>query len=211
MKSLTAMVALCLVAGTAALALTGTAQAQTTADAASSSFSGTLADGTTWVADVPATWNGTLILYSHGFGPLVAADAPDPVTQAALLARGYALAGSSYDPNGSEWALDTAVGDQFGTLKAVENTVLPGKPTQVLAFGTSMGGLVSALEAQDGAGLIDGALTTCGIVGGGVNLNEYQLDGEYAVAQLLLPGQQVQLVNFGGTNGTARPPPRPPP
>ena len=67
-------------------------------------YTGTLANGTTWVADVPANWNGTLLLYSHGFGPLTAADAPDPGTQAALLARGYALAGSSYDPNGSAWA-----------------------------------------------------------------------------------------------------------
>ena len=74
----------------------------------------------------------------------------------------------------------------------------------MLAFGTSMGGLVSALEAQDGTGRIDGALTTCGIVAGGINLNEYQLDGEYAMAQLLLPGQQVQLVNFGGPDGASQ-------
>ena len=26
----------------------------------------------TWVADVPVNWNGTLLLYSHGFGPLTA-------------------------------------------------------------------------------------------------------------------------------------------
>jgi hypothetical protein len=59
-----------------------------------------------------------------------------------------------------------------------------------------MGGLVSALEAQDGRGKIDGALTTCGIVGGGVNLNEYQIDGEYAIAQLL-GNPATQLVGFG--------------
>ncbi|MBV9450277.1 MAG: hypothetical protein JO345_30750 [Streptosporangiaceae bacterium] len=161
---------------------------------------GTLPDGAAWIADVPAPWNGILLLYSHGFGPLTAADAPDPATQAALLARGYALAGSSYDPNGSEWALDSAVRDQFGTLAAVEDGVLPGQPRQVLAFGTSMGGLVSALEAQDGAGRINGTLTTCGLVAGAINLNEYQLDGEYALARLLLPGQQVQLVRFGSVN-----------
>src|SRR6266566_3237075 len=94
------------------------------------------------------------------------------------------------------WALDSAVRDQFQTLRAVEAGVLPGTPRQVLAVGTSMGGLISALEAQDGAGRVDGALTTCGIVAGAVNLNNYQLDGEYALAQLLLPGQQVQLVRF---------------
>jgi hypothetical protein len=190
--------ALVLAAATAA-GLAAAAPAQVAAASAAGHFTGTLADGTAWIADVPANWNGTLLLYSHGFGPLVAADAPDPVTQAALLARGYALAGSSYDPGGSEWALDTAVSDQFGTLRAVESTVLPGRPREVLAVGTSMGGLISALEAQDGAGRIDGALTTCGIVAGGINLNEYQLDGEYALAQLLLPGQQVQLTGFANT------------
>jgi hypothetical protein len=183
-----------------ALAAAVTAPTAVSAAPSVTHVTGTLADGTIWIADVPAQWNGTLLLYSHGFGPLTAADAPDPTTASALLARGYALAGSSYDPNGSEWALDTAVSDQFGTLRAVESSVLPGRPKQVLAFGTSMGGLISALEAQDGAGLINGALTTCGIVAGGINLNEYQLFGEYALAQLLLPGQQVQLVGFPSVN-----------
>jgi hypothetical protein len=146
---------------------------------------GTLANGTTWVAQYPQSWNGTLILYSHGYGDLNAVDAPDSQTESALLSRGYALAGSSYDPNGSEWALNTAVGDQFAALAAVENQVLPRRPAHVIAYGQSMGGLVSALEAQRGAGKINGALTACGVVAGGVNLNEYQLDGEYAIAQLL--------------------------
>jgi hypothetical protein len=150
-----------------------------------SQVTGELPDGATWVAEYPTSWNRTLVLYSHGYGALTAADAPDGPTQTALLAAGYAIAGSSYDPNGSQWALNTAVSDQFGTLATVEATVLPHLPAHVLAFGTSMGGLVSALEAQDGEGKINGALTTCGVVGGGVNMNEYQLDGEYAIAQLL--------------------------
>jgi hypothetical protein len=108
---------------------------------------------------------------------------------------------SSYDPNGSEWALNTAVSDQFQTLAAVESTVLPNRPAHVIAVGTSMGGLISALEAQQGRHVIDGSLTTCGIVGGGVNLNEYQIDGEYAVAQLL-GNPATQLVGFGDP-GTA--------
>jgi hypothetical protein len=147
--------------------------------------SGTLGNGASWIAEYPVNWNGTLVLYSHGYGALIAADAPDGATRAALLDRGYALAGSSYDPNGSEWALDTAVGDQFGALTAVETSVLPSPPKHVIAFGTSMGGLVSALEAEQAQGRIDGALTTCGVVAGGVNLVEYQLDGQYAIAQLL--------------------------
>ena len=194
-KTLTATAAVTLIAAGTTLAAPGAADAAPGA-APGSEVTGTLANGTTWVADFPKSWNGTLLLYSHGFGPLTAADAPDPKTQAALLADGYALAGSSYDPNGSEWALDTAVSDQFGTLAAVESTVLPHRPKHVLAVGTSMGGLISALEAQQGRGTIDGALTTCGIVAGGVNLNEYQIDGEYAIAQLL-GNPATQLVGFG--------------
>jgi hypothetical protein len=157
---------------------------------------GTLRDGATWIADVPANWNGTLLLYSHGYGPLVAADAPDPTTQAALLSMGYAMAGSSYDPNGSWWALGSAVADQFQTLSAVEKTVLRTSPSKVYAFGTSMGGLVSALEDQNSDGRLNGALTTCGLVAGANQLNQYQLDGEYAISQLLAPSENIQLTNF---------------
>ena len=127
-------------------------------------FTGTLPNGASWVADVPSSWNGILVLYSHGFGPPLPANAPDAGTRDALLARGYALAGSSYDPAGSWWALNTAVEDQFATIGAVTAAGLPHPPERVLAFGTSMGGLVSALEAERGAGVIDGALSTCGIV-----------------------------------------------
>jgi hypothetical protein len=201
-KSLTATAAVTLVAAGAALAVPGSAFAGTASPAAPGTpVTGTLANGTTWLAEYPANWNGTVLLYSHGFGPLTAADAPDPNTAAALLAEGFALAGSSYDPNNSEWALNTAVSDQFGTLAAVESTVLPRRPSHVIAVGTSMGGLISALEAQNGRGVIDGALSTCGIVGGGINLNEYQIDGEYAIAQLL-GNPATQLVGFGDA-GTA--------
>ena len=200
MKPAKAIMSTGLLAAAAALAAPAVAPVSAASPAAPGSHvTGTLPDGASWVADVPARWNGTLLLYSHGLGPLTAADAPDPDTSAALLARGYALAGSSYDPSGSEWALDSAVRDQFGALQAVEAGVLPSRPRHVLAVGTSMGGLVSALEAQAGgsdAGRIDGALTTCGIVAGAVSLNNYQLDGEYALAQLLLPAQRVQLVRF---------------
>ncbi|MFJ8817555.1 hypothetical protein [Amycolatopsis thermoflava] len=66
---------------------------------AATRLTGTLPNGATWIADVPARWNGTLVLFSHGFRPgpeNPPADAPDAATAQALLDRGYALAGSSY-------------------------------------------------------------------------------------------------------------------
>jgi hypothetical protein len=176
------------------------------AAAASTHYTGPLPDGATWIADVPSNWNGTLLLYSHGYGPRTAADAPDPNTQADLLSEGYALAGSSYDPTGSWWALGSAVRDQFQTLTAVKAGFLPHAPRQVLAFGTSMGGLISALEDQDSNGRVDGALTTCGLVAGGIQLNNYQLDGEYAISSLLAPGQSIKLVNFDPSSTCTRSP-----
>jgi hypothetical protein len=166
------------------------------ASAASTHYTGTLPDGATWIADVPANWNGTLLLYSHGYGPLNAADAPNPATQQALLDMGYAMAGSSYDPHGSWWALGSAVRDQFQTLTRVQRSVLPSPPQRVYAFGTSMGGLISALEDQSSNDRLDGALTTCGLVAGANQLNQYQLDGEYALSELLAPSEQIQLTNF---------------
>jgi hypothetical protein len=168
----------------------------------STHYTGTLPDTGTWIADVPSSWNGTLLLYSHGYGSRAPADAPDPGTQQALLNDHYALAGSSYDPTGSLWQLGSAVRDQFETLAAVEHGVLPRRPSDVLAVGTSMGGLISSLEAEQAYGRLDGALTTCGIVAGGLQLGNYQLAGEYALDHLLA-GDSIQLVNFSGTNGAA--------
>lgn len=163
------------------------------AGAASGHHTGLLPDGATWVADVPASWNGTTILYSHGFGPLAAQDAPDDETRTALLGSGYALVGSSYS-GPSWWALASAVDDQFGALAAAGR--LTGRPRRTIAWGTSMGGLVSAREAEDAGHRLDGVLSTCGLVAGALNLNNYQLDGEYALAHLLAPGQDVKLVRF---------------
>ncbi|WP_412516763.1 hypothetical protein K8Z49_41330 [Actinomadura madurae] len=169
------------------------ALAPTTAHAAGPAhYTGTLPDGATWIADVPARWNGTLILFSHGFGPLTPADRPSEAAGKALLDRGYALAGSSYDPDGSLWALGSAVRDQTAAKDAV--TKIIGRPRTTLALGQSMGGLVSAKLAETRA--VDGVLSTCGIVGGGVDLNNYQLNAGHAIATLLAPSQDIKLTDY---------------
>jgi pimeloyl-ACP methyl ester carboxylesterase len=170
------------------------APASATRAATPGHYQGTLADGATWVGDVPSRWNGRLVLYSHGLGDLTAADSPDAETTAALLDRGYALVGTSYDPNGPEWALNSAVRDQLAGLTAMER--ITGSARVTLALGSSMGGLVTGLLAQKPKGRIDGAVSTCGQLAGGIDLNNLQLDGEYALSRLVLPTQNVKLVRY---------------
>src|SRR4051794_24191409 len=84
-------------------------------------LTGTLASGATWEARVPENWNGTLVLYGHGFrapGANPAWDEKMDPTFAELARRGYAVAASSYSKTG--WALGTAVQDQLQTLQAFE-------------------------------------------------------------------------------------------
>src|SRR5688572_19737100 len=92
------------------------------AAAASGEYAGTLADGTAWRAVVPDDWNGTLLLYSHGYQPSFAGPrapatvAPNPATEQLLLEQGYALVGSTYEATG--WAVPTAPDDQLESLGA---------------------------------------------------------------------------------------------
>src|ERR1700675_3987060 len=84
---------------------------------------GALPDGANYVMDVPVNWNGTLLLYSHGYtvpgSQLVANDARDGSTATFLLESGYALAGSSYSTTG--WAVHEALPDQVATLDVFES------------------------------------------------------------------------------------------
>jgi hypothetical protein len=68
---------------------------------------GSTPDGSTWKIEVPHDWNGTLLLYSHGYVPPTtptgqpatnppADDFQDRQAADYLLAHGFALAGSSY-------------------------------------------------------------------------------------------------------------------
>ena len=168
---------------------------QTTDGSGATVLTGSLASGATWEARVPQAWNGSLVLYAHGFrgpGQNPAWDARMDPTFQELANRGYAVAASSYATTG--WALGTAVQDQLQTLQAFSRGF--AQPQRTIAFGRSMGGLVTSLIAEVPGSGVDAAVSTCGLVGGGAALNNYQLDAAYAAAELLLPGQNHQLTGF---------------
>jgi dienelactone hydrolase len=166
------------------------------AEAAGATHAGTLADGAAYLIEVPDGWNGTLLLYSHGYtspgSPNPARDVGDPLTRAALLSQGFALAGSSYAHTG--WAIQEALLDQIAVLDAFDGLV--GKPTRTIAWGHSLGGIITAGLIQRQPHRFDGALPMCGVLAGGVGTWNQALDSAFAFATLAAPGSGLQLVHI---------------
>ena len=160
-------------------------------------LSGALADKATYLIQCPSgTWNGTLLLYSHGYvapgSPNPATDVGDPATGAFLLAHGFALAGSSYATEG--WAIQQALPDQIATLDVFDSTY--GTPSQTIAWGHSLGGIITAGLIQDYPNRFNAALPMCGVLSGGVATWNTALDAEFAFKMLLGSTSALQLVNI---------------
>jgi pimeloyl-ACP methyl ester carboxylesterase len=161
---------------------------------AQSHITGTLPDGATYVMDVPAPWNGVLLLYSHGYnaGPgNPAYDAGDGSTATFLLQNGYALAGSSYSTTG--WAVHEALPDQVATLDVFVS--LFGTPKTTIAWGHSMGGIITAGLVQQYPDRFAAGMPMCGVVAGGVGFFNEMLDAAFAF-NTLVAGNSLQLVNL---------------
>jgi len=82
------------------------------------SYSGTIG-GADFRVEVPERWNGTLVLYSHGylppgfpsFGIALTNRPPDrSETEAWLLEHGYALAASQFKDGGIGYQIENAAG-----------------------------------------------------------------------------------------------------
>ncbi|HMD38068.1 MAG TPA: prolyl oligopeptidase family serine peptidase [Candidatus Acidoferrum sp.] len=157
---------------------------------------GPLSDGATYLIEVPANWNGTLFLYSHGYvtpgSPNPATDVGDPITRFFMLSSGFALAGSSYATTG--WAIQQALPDQIAVLDKFNQLFSP--PKQTIAWGHSLGGIITAGLIQTNPQRFDAALPMCGVLSGGVATWNTSLDSEFAFKTLLAPGTGLQLVNI---------------
>ena len=170
----------------------GTARAQ----AGVTTHMGTLDDGATYLIEVPANWNGTLFLYSHGYvvpgSPNPAQDVGDPFTRFFMLSSGYALAGSSYATTG--WAIHEALKDQIAVMEVFEK--LFERPKKTIAWGHSLGGIITAGLIQRNPERFVAALPMCGVLSGGVATWNTALDAVFAFKTLLAPGTGLQLVDI---------------
>lgn len=148
-------------------------------------------------AEIPDTWNGGLVMYTHGFrgnGETLTVSIPDPAWRGTVLGAGYAWAASSFSAN----YYDVRAGVEDTNRLAIE--VMDyierdfgqrfDEPGQRLISGYSMGGHIAAAaverEARDSARFrVDyaGAAPFCQS-----EQNQFQWLGDYPLLAQTLAG-----------------------
>jgi len=121
---------------------------------------------------VPETWNGTLLVYAHGYRDKAdhpgevdnrnADVAPSPALAAALLAQGYALAGSAYRDNG--WEVEGGIHDTKDLAVYFRANI--AKPERTIIWAFSMGTVIGFKSMERFGGIYDGALCACAVGAG---------------------------------------------
>jgi len=116
---------------------------------------------------VPEVWNGTLLIFAHGYRDKAdhpgevdnrnADVAPNGALEAPLLAQGYALAGSAYKDNG--WAVGDAIQDTKDLAVFFRENV--GQPQHTILVAASLGSFVGYKSMEQFNGIYDGALCLC--------------------------------------------------
>ena len=116
---------------------------------------------------VPAVWNGTLLVYAHGYRDKAdhpgeidnrnADIAPNGALESALLAQGYAIAGSAYRDNG--WAVAEGIEDTKEVATLFRSLV--GQPDRTILWSVSLGSIIGLESMERFGGIYDGALCMC--------------------------------------------------
>ena len=121
----------------------------------------------------PANWNGSLVVYAHGY---VSPDQPVAITPDAelvidlLAPQGFAVAVSSFSENG--WVIKDGTQRTHQLLGLFTSKF--GRPTTVYVGGGSMGGLIAIKLAEMYPGTYAGALAACAASGGTQRLADYR-------------------------------------
>jgi len=145
------------------------------AKAAPLELSGEL-NGAPYRIRVPEVWNGTLLIFAHGYRDKAdhpgeidnrnADIAPNAALEAPLLAQGYALAGSAYKDNG--WAIGDAILDVKDLAVFFHDNV--AKPQRTILVAASLGTFVGYKSMEQFGGIYDGALCLCSAGAGATRL-----------------------------------------
>ena len=169
----------------------------TVAMSTTSRYAGVL-EGASYRIEVPATWNGKLVMYAHGYaGNDTPLGVNNPAIRRYLIQQGYAWAASSYSKNyydvraGVE---DTnRLANEFNRITAAAGRTLEA-PKRIYITGVSMGGHITgaAIEAETAATAVNkvayhGAVPMCGVMGDTELFNQFAAVQVTAQAMAGLP------------------------
>jgi hypothetical protein len=130
--------------------------------------------------EVPDDWNGSLVVWAHGFrGTGLELTVDDHPLRALLIPLGFAWASSSYSRN--DYDITTGVQDTHALVQRFNGLV--GNPSRVYLTGASMGGHITAVSIEQYRGTYDAALPICGVLGD-YALFDYFLDFNAAAQQI---------------------------
>jgi pimeloyl-ACP methyl ester carboxylesterase len=155
---------------------------------AAATTTGTLADGTAFRIDYPDQFNGTLLV-----GLDYASSNPNSVQTQALLARGYAMAGTTRFVTGG-WNTEGAIANQVEVVNKFKT--IHEHPSRTVAFGSSAGGHTGAATIQAHPDIFNGAVLMCGGLSGTVGQWHAKLDAVYVAKMLLAPNDpKLPVIN----------------
>ncbi len=177
----------------------------TAAETGRQTYTGSI-DGADYRVEVPEDWNGTLLVYSHGYAPegfpaddVALTNRPLPYgapTEELLLDRGYALAASNYK-GVFGYQVEQGAHDQAALIDWFQDNV--GEPVRTISEGQSLGAAIAVKLAEDNPGLVDGIVTFCGGYDPGGTWNA-ALDITFVVRTLLAPGEEIKLTGFANAD-----------
>ena len=131
-------------------------------------------------AEVPANWNGSLVIWAHGFrGAGLELTVDNHPLRALLIPLGFAWAASSYSRN--DYDVSSGVQTTLALLQHLSGLI--GNPDRVYMTGASMGGHVTAVAIEQYPNAYAGALPICGVLAD-YELFDYFLDFNAAAQQL---------------------------
>lgn len=119
-------------------------------------------NGAGYRVEVPENWNGSLVMWAHGYrGTGLELTVDNHPLRSFLVANGYAWAASSYSRN----AYDPAQGAKDTHALTQLFNGLVGRPDRTYITGASMGGHVTGIVAEQWPMTYDGAMPICGVLG----------------------------------------------
>lgn len=149
---------------------------------------GGLEDGTAYRIDIPADWNGTLLLdldHASRMG-----DRQDPVATV-LLNSGYGLAGTTRANTG--WAVHESVENLMRVADLASDEF--GTPESLIAYGSSLGGHTAMVATQRYPDRFAGGISLCMSPAGAVGVWNGKLDALFVARTLLAPDAGLPIMD----------------